>query len=201
MEEIIGVWYKKLWETKGSRFIAAHRFEMYDRRTTLTISILSVYIIILGLVVLLPNHESFFPDTTNAFVSIGLSAGILVISTIISGRDYRLKSQKYHDCGKAISELYDKIVLWKNFPNDVSKNDIVGLIQDYNYLLDKYDLNHSHNDYLLFKAQNISEYKSIKCPIIFKFRMVLQYKYDTLIKYWLFIIAPPVIFFMLIKLH
>ena len=56
MEDEILRWHKKLWETKGSRFIAAKRFETHEKWSTITISIVSIYIISLNLAILLPNR-------------------------------------------------------------------------------------------------------------------------------------------------
>jgi len=194
MEQEIRRWYKKLWETKGARFIAAKRFETHEKWSTITISIVSVYIICLNLSVLVPNRSKLLSTDNITFSTICLSIFVIVISIILSSRNYKVMANKFHDCGREISEIYDKVCIWKNNPDLVIPEDIFELIKEYNLLLQKYDINHSRLDYEMFIRDNIAEYNNIKCPKCFILRINLKYFLDTIFRYLIFILIPLILY-------
>ncbi len=199
MENEILRWYKKLWETKGARFIAAKRFETHDKWSTITISIISVYIISLNLTVLLPKRPQILSNENITFSTICLSILVIVVSTILSSRSYKVVANKFHDCGREITEIYDKVCLWKNNPKSVTEKNLEEIINEYNSLLKKYDINHSRLDYEIFIRDNISEYKNIHHPFVFKVKVSVKHFLDTVFRYWVFILTP--IFIYLIIIH
>lgn len=199
MEKEINRWHKKLWETKGARFIAAKRFETHEKWSTITISIISVYIISLNLTILLPKNLQILNNETITFSTICLSILVIVISVILSSRNYKVTANKFHDCGREIAEVYDIVCLWKNNPKMVNQKDLEGLIKDYNFLLKKYDINHSRLDYEIFIRDNLSEYKYIDCKFWFRLKVSLRHFFDTVFRYWIFILIPIIIYFFLIK--
>jgi len=198
MEQEINRWLKKLWVTKGARFIAAKRFEQHDKWSIITISIVSVYIIFLNLAVLIPHRPSILSNENITFSTICLSILVIVISVILSTRNYKVVSNKFHDCGREITEIYDKVCIWKINPSKVTEADLMELVKEYNSLLKKYDINHSRLDYEMFISNNMSDYKNIKCPFFYKIQVKLRYFLETVFRYWIFILMP-LFLYLLIK--
>jgi hypothetical protein len=158
MEKEINRWYKKLWETKGSRFIASKRYERIDRFSSITIYIVTAYILCVNLLILIPNRPKSLSNDNLSFFSICASIIILVISIYIPSRKYNDIAIKFHSCARDINVLYDKVCLWKVNVQNIKESDILQLIKDYNDILKTYEINHSKLDYLIFKCENSSEY-------------------------------------------
>jgi hypothetical protein len=190
MEKELERLYKKLWETKGARFIAAKRMEKHAFYSHLTISALSVYIISLNLTVIFENRPPLLTDSMITYSTICLSIFMLVISTIISSKKYNEKASKFHDCGKAISELYDKLCLMKNGTKQVNEEDIIQIQEKYHSLINKFDLNHSTLDFNNFKSQNTSEYKNIENPKRFVIFIWVQTIVNNYLIYYSLLLIP-----------
>lgn len=198
MKEELDRWYKKLWETKGSRFIAAKRYDRLDRYSTISLHIISAYLLCVNLMVLLPNRPSILSNDNLNFFSICASIILLVVSLHIPSRRYNEISHKFHSCAREINILYDKVCFWKNNLGLVNEADILQLISDYNQILINYDLNHSKWDFQIFKIENRSEYY-MKYPF---FRSIKVYSVNFFAYYSLYffaLILPILVFIVLMK--
>ena len=198
MEKEIERLYKKIWETKGCRFIAAKKLEDIEKWSSLTINIFSIYIIIVNLTVLLKTRPNFLSDSFITFLTISLSILILVISNIINSREYKLKAKEHHICGRELSELYDKLCQFRNGVFTPTSYDIRLITNEFHKILEKFDLNHTTLDYNYFKLQNISEYSKIKNKRWFMFRVWIDFKYQSIIKYIMIMTVPLIIILYLI---
>lgn len=201
MEKEINRWYKKLWETKGSRFNSAKRLELHEKWSTITISIISVYIVSLNLIVLFPISErvEIFNNNNITFSTICLSILILVISLILNSRNYKVRASKFHDCGREINEVYDKVCIWRSTGKKVSESELLNLSKIYYSVLDKYE-NHERLDFLLFKSNNLDAYEGhIKCPKLFWLWTKTKYHFITMIIYWFFLLVPFFLYFIILK--
>lgn len=192
MEKEITRWYKKLWETKGARFIAANRLELHDKWSTITISIVSVYIISLNLTIILPNRTTLLSEMNITFSTICLSVLVLVVSLILASRNYKMRADKYHECGRRINEIYDKICLWKNTEQLPSNEELQKISTEYYKILDNYE-NHTRLDYLMFMCNNRSEY-NIKFKGIFVFYINFRYYLHTVGGYLLVLLIPLLVY-------
>jgi len=157
MENDIDRWYKKLWETKGSRFIAANRLELHEKWSTITINVVTVYIISLNLAIFLPSRHAILTSENITFSTICLSILVLVFSLILSSRNFKMRAERHHECGRRINEIYDKVCLWKSSNEKPTKDELLKITADYYTILDKYE-NHIRLDYLVFMSNNLSEY-------------------------------------------
>jgi uncharacterized membrane protein (DUF485 family) len=191
MEKEINRWYKKLWETKGSRFIAANRLELHDKWSTITISIISVYIISINLAIILPKQPEFLSTEIITYSTICLSILVLVVSLILTSRSYRMRADKYHECGRKINEIYDQLCIWKNTAENPNRTDLINMSKNYYTILDNYE-NHSRLDYLMFIGNNLSDYK-VKCKPLFWIYINIRYYLDTVGRYLIFLIIPIIV--------
>ena len=194
MENEVERWFKKLWETKGARFIAANRLELHDKWSTISISLFSVYIISLNLLVLFPEDKRLpiFSDQNITYSTICLSVLIIVISLIFASRNYKLRAHKLHECGRKITGIYDKVSVWKSTNYLPSNSEIERISSEYLDILDKYE-NHNHIDFLLFQSNNLDDYKTIKCKNLFWLRTKSQFYLQTTGIYILVILLPVVL--------
>lgn len=198
MKEELNRWYKKLWETKGSRFIAAKRYDRLNRYSTISIHIISAYLLCVNLMVLLPDRPVILSNENLNFFSICASIILLVISLHIPSRQYNEISHKFHSCAREINVLYDKVCFWKNNPSLVNQSEIFELIEEYNQILKNYDLNHSKLDFQIFKIENHTEYYK-KFPFI---RSVKIYCLNFLTYYSLYfcsLVMPILVFIILMN--
>lgn len=196
MDKEIERWYKRLWETKGNRFNAYRRLQAHDQWSITTISLVSIYIISMNMLVFVETRPSFLTDNIITISNISLSIVALVFSLLLSLKDYKLKSHQFHACGREISELYDKVCLWKNSNHTVNLSDIEKLAQNYTRILDKYNINHTPLDYAKFKISNRQEYKN-EITIRHVIQINIQYFLSTYFIYWLFITVPLFLFFII----
>jgi len=190
MENEINRWYKKLWETKGARFISANRLELHDKWSTITLSVVSVYIITLNLTILLENRPGIFSNGNITFSTICLSILLLVLSLIQSSRNYKIRASKYHECGRKIDDLYNKVCIWKHTDASPSIDDLKNINIEYLKLLDNYE-NHKQIDYSLFMSNNLSDYKEkIRCKLSFWLYVKIWYNFTTVWVYWSVLLIP-----------
>lgn len=192
MEKIILNLYKKVWQTRGSRFNAHARLEQHANLSNLTISILTVYIIGLNLFPLISFLKSKFTVEDTGYITIILSVLILSISQYISSQEYRLKASRFHNCGKELSRIYEELSRYKENPTNVLIDDIKEISDRYNDILDKYEENHSSLDFEMFKRDNMSEFNNIKNPKWFIIKTYLFSFFKGPFKYYLFIFIPPI---------
>lgn len=198
MEKEIDRWYKKLWETKGCRFIAAKRFDRIDRYSNITIHIITAYILCVNFLVLIPDRHELFSNENISFFSICASIILLVMSLILSSKKYGETSHKFHSCAREINILYDKVCYWKNTSEKPKNEDILELSEKYNYILINYDINHSKLDYSVFKCENHKEYFKTY-PFLYFFKI---YSLNFIVYYLLYlsaIITPILVFIILMS--
>lgn len=194
MKEELDRWYKRTWETKGVRFLASQRLKLHEKWSTITLALLSVYIIVLNLSRFLPNKTSLLSSENITFSTISLSMLVLVTSLFISSRNYKIRSLKLHDCGREIGEVYDKICILINQGGSASEQEFEETRNKYYSVLNKYE-NHESLDFQHFIANNLTDYEGrIKHPNWYSFRIKVWYYWDTVIRYWIFILIPVIIY-------
>ncbi|MHA7830600.1 MAG: SLATT domain-containing protein [Flagellimonas sp.] len=196
MKDEIERWHQKLWVTKGARFVAAKRYELHDKWSTITISLVSVYIIIINLLVLIPDRPCYLSEELITFSTISLSILVIVISIIVNNMNYKHLAHKFHDCGREITVVYDKVCLLRTNIGSISKTDIQEISEEYNSIIKNYDINHSNLDLLVFKKDYPEEF-NIDYPFWFKMKVLTKYSYDTIGRYFIFILLPFLIYALL----
>jgi hypothetical protein len=191
----------KLWVTKGARFKADERLTKKDELSSISISFLTAYLIIFGLIGVYQSTTAPFIATN--IINFGTTAGsilILIFSQLESAKCYKLEAHKYLVCALEISALYDQIRMRKTLINE-NKNSDYEFCKDidskYNYLLNKYP-NHKSVDYEMFMLEKcnffpVSNFQKIWLPI--------KHYVKTSALYYGLIVIPPIylIIYYLIK--
>lgn len=187
----------KIWTTKGSRFNANKRLLSIARLSCLSNSVLSVYLIAIGLLsVYNIYNDKFIAQNVLPYVVTCLSIFLLVFSQIEASKNYQLNAKNFHSCGIELSKLYNKLRVFKtmNLSHADTEKELFAkeISQEYENILEKYD-NHDSIDHSLFKAMN-SEYFELTW---FMTRQIkVNYYIKTQLAYHLMMVIPPIVFFM-----
>lgn len=182
----------KLWTTKGSRFVASKRLKTINKLSSYSIGFLSAYVIIINLLsVFKINTEVTFTADELAFITTGLSIVILVFSQLETANDFRLRAEKFHDCGLEIGELYNQLRYLKTNINDTDERDkgINQISIDYGKILKRFE-NHEPIDFDYFKTSK-NDYFKLKWHQIFWTN--IRYYVLTMFLYHLLILVPLVL--------
>lgn len=94
---------KTLWTTKGCLFQAHKRLNEKDKASNFTLSILSIYVIIVSLISITSENVK---NNNLDIIAIIASILILVLSNIEYSKSYSMQAEKMFRCAQEISELY-----------------------------------------------------------------------------------------------
>ncbi|CEN35310.1 SLATT domain-containing protein [Capnocytophaga cynodegmi] len=155
--------YNKIWKTRGSRFIAHKRLERLNELSNYSIAINSIYVIVLSILSLEQFRNLSKLDANHlSLITFFLSILILVISLIENSKDYKIKAESHHRCGKKLSRIYEKLIQIKDKSNDPSIfAKIEELATEYQNIIDEFPYNHSPIDYKKFTLKENIDNKNI----------------------------------------
>lgn len=184
----------KIWSTKGSRFNANKRLLKVAELSNLCTSMLSVYLIAVGL---LSVYNIYSPDNFDknliAYSITCLSILLLVFGQIENAKDFSTKSKQYHNCGLELSNLYNDLRIFKTLtdkPNLKEKREFAEIItKKYERILERHE-NHHPIDHDMFKVSK-SEYHELNKWDVIKIKA--DYYLKTSLIYHILIILPPII--------
>lgn len=184
----------KIWSTKGSRFNANKRLLKIADLSNLCLSMLSVYLIAVGL---LSVYNIYSPETIDenliAYSITCLSILLLVFGQIENAKDFKTKAKQYHTCGIELSKLYNDLRIFKTLnekPKLSEKREFAERTSDkYERILERHE-NHQPIDHNMFKASK-AEYHELDKIDFFKIKA--DYYIKTGFIYHILIILPPVI--------
>jgi hypothetical protein len=144
----------KLWITKGARFAAARRCEDMDSAGLWATTILSAYLIIVGLIPYIPHpmFKGVSPELLG-FGTTALSIILMAVTLLISIRQYPLQAKAFHECSLRIGVLYDRLRQAKEIEDvDQKRAQITAVTREYEEMLPNYP-NHQPIDHDLFQTQ------------------------------------------------
>ncbi|TLD68505.1 SLATT domain-containing protein [Phragmitibacter flavus] len=167
----------KLWITKGARFNAARRCEEMDNYGMWANTILSSYLIIVGLIPYFPHpiFKTISPELLG-FGTTSLSVLLLAQTLIVTSRHYQLQARSHHDCALKIGHLYDVLRQAKEIKDDRKKRaEISRVTKEYEALLPNY-ANHFPIDHDMFQTLKPTWFK-LGCWKVF--RIKARYYFHT----------------------
>lgn len=158
-----------------------------------TISLISVYILILSVIPLLYKEGSIaYKGVTIATIS--SSMGILVLSIFESSKNYLLWAERFLMCARELGKLVrdlDMII-----DTEVgSIGDVDEISNEYSSILNKYNENHENYDHNFFMAERPGEFnigRKRRYFYIIRWYTVIYWRYITLSA------IPPIITFLFI---
>jgi hypothetical protein len=156
----------KLWITKGARFAAARRCEDLDSCGLWATTILSAYLIIVGLIPYIPHpmFKGVSPELLG-FGTTALSIILMAVTLLISIRQYPIQAKEFHECSLKIGILYDRLRQAKEIADEAEKRaQIAAVTRDYEEILPNY-LNHRPIDRDMFQTQKPDYFKLGWCQI------------------------------------
>ena len=189
----------KIWSTKGSRFNANKRLLEISKLSNLCNSILSVYLIAIGLLsVYNIYNEKLCNENLIAYSITCLSILLLVFGQIENAKEYGMKAKEYHNCGLELSKLYNELRIFKTLNESCTTQDkrlfTLKISDDYQRILEKHQ-NHEPIDNELFKSKT-AKYHELSWFDVVKIK--IEYYFRTAFLYHLLIILPPIIIIGLI---
>ncbi|CAM4255268.1 SLATT domain-containing protein [Zobellia roscoffensis] len=152
----------KIWSTKGTRFTADSRLKTIAKYSTLSISFLSAYLIIFGLVSV---YNLYNPNAIDAniiaFTITALSILVLVFSLLENAQNYPVKAKNFHDCALDLADLYNELQNYKSYEKDASESEKLefckNLQKEYQNILRRYE-NHDPIDNNFFRIKHPDYY-------------------------------------------
>jgi len=153
----------KIWSTKGTRFEADTRLKTIAKYSTLSISFLSAYLIIFGLVSVYNLYNpNAIDENVIAFTITTLSILVLVFSLIENAQNYPVKAKNFHDCALDLADLYNELQNYKSYEENASEEDKMKfcnkLQKEYQNILRRYE-NHYPIDNNKFRIKFPDYYK------------------------------------------
>lgn len=188
----------KFWVTKGARFKAHARLIRIDNLSSTSISYLTAYLIIFGLIGVYQSKLTPFIDPI--FVNFGTTAGsilLLIFSQLESAKSNKLEAHKFHSCALEISSLYDELRMRKTL--EIGEKELSDfqfckqLDEKYISLLNKYP-NHEDIDFKMFSLSKIGDYFPMNNWEI-KW-LPIRYYFITSALYHIMIVIPPLLLFI-----
>lgn len=190
----------KIWSTKGTRFTADSRFKTIANYSTLSISFLSAYLIIFGLVSVynLYNPNAINPNVI-AFTITTLSILVLVFSLLENSQNYPVKAKNFHDCALDLADLYNELQNFKSYQTTSTEQEKLEFCmnhqKEYQNILRRYS-NHDPIDNKKFRLNHpdyykIKWYEWVLTPLL--------YFINTRFIYLVTMIVPGIILYIIIK--
>jgi len=183
----------KIWSTKGARFKADKRLKTKAKLSTISLAIISAYLIIASLISVynLGNENN---GNIMSYVITALSILLLVVSLFENSQEYKLNARIFHDCGLELSELYNELRIFKTLkknPTDYETNRFIeNLSEKYQTVLRNYH-NHSPIDYDMFQISNLDYFDKISESEIKKIKR--RYNWEIYGWYTIMIVLTPVL--------
>lgn len=160
MEQELNRLYKNLWTTKACRFIASNRYTKHNHLSNITITVASIYILAMNLLILIEERHAILSSENITYFTICASILVLALSLIVNSRNYQSLADKFHDCGRELSEVYDSVCLLKTSSTKPSEDDIKIIHSQYQNIIRNYDINQGQLDFNLFKSRNMNDFFS-----------------------------------------
>ncbi|CAZ97428.1 Conserved hypothetical membrane protein [Zobellia galactanivorans] len=184
----------KIWSTKGSRFNASKRLRKVADLSNLCLSMLSVYLIAVGLLSVYNIYSTETIDENLIAYSITcLSILLLVFGQIENAKDFGTKAKQFHTCGLELSKLYNDLRIFKTLkekPKLNEKKEFAEKISDkYERILERHE-NHEPIDHNMFKALKADYHELSKIDV---YKIKADYYIKTSLIYHTLIILPPII--------
>lgn len=188
----------KIWTTKGCRFNASARLVKTGKLSNLAINMISVYLTVAGLLTVYNINSNILDDNLLAYLITNLSILALVFGQIESSKDYTLKAKEFHNCGLELSEIYNRLRIFKTLeenPTPERKAQFTEQISSsYQNVLEKYD-NHLPIDNRIFKTKTANYHE---LNFLTKIKYNLEYNFHSYFLYHFLIISPAIIIVILI---
>lgn len=193
----------KIWSTKSARFNADKRLKVKAKLSSISLAILSAYLIIASLISVYNINSNGEQNFLNYIIT-GLSILVLVLNQFESSQEYMLNAKGFHDCGLELSEIYNELRIFKTIKKNPTELEVYlcgkNISEKYQTILKNYQ-NHSSIDYDMFQVSNVDYFKKIApdkvTPKAIK-KVRLRYNWHIYGWYSIMIVFPPILFFFLI---
>lgn len=154
---------RRIWITKGSRFISSRTLASQSQLSITSISFLSIYAIAISVIQNIIDSTNQCINLNNLYtiIAILLSVFILVLSLLEGTKNYQLRAERLYNNATELSKLYKEMeyLQYCNLEFDSLCKQLRVIRDRYNELIDKCPENHDSDDYWLFKTENLKEFR------------------------------------------
>ena len=148
---------KKVWSSRGARFVANRRLHRKNHASQLVLSFFSLMVIAAGVgLLILPSEQKILANLVSV-VSIDASVFILVLSNLEFAKNYAVQADRMLKGAQALSPLLDEIektITCKAITQEVMDS----YIRQYNQIISEFEANHEEIDYQYFQTQNPKQF-------------------------------------------
>ncbi|WP_321991493.1 SLATT domain-containing protein [Marispirochaeta aestuarii] len=174
----------RIWTTYKCRYNASHRLLKKNSLQFLSINVIALSILALSVLNFGTSKINIELNNQIDAMLIIFSILSLALSLTVGRSDLKLESYKFHECARQLQGLYDKIKLRKEKdPNYI----LSGEEEEYNRILDKYDINHMKIDWEQHIFEKPDRYNK---TFLQQFFFPILYFFKTRLLYWIIIIIP-----------
>ena len=189
----------KIWSTKGARFKASERLLHVAHLSNVCTSMLSVYLIAVGLVSVYNISSAAELDLNLiAYSTTSLSILILVFGQIENAKDFKMKASQFHRCGLELASIYNELRIFKTLEEEqtleAKKHFAKSISGKYEKILERYD-NHDSIDHDMFRVTK-AKYHELEWFNVLIIRFM--YYISTSLIYHFLILFPPALIFVLL---
>lgn len=158
--------HSRLWRTKGSRFVARERLRATSTLSITTVTMLSIYVIVSSIVLLAFSDQlNDMSEKWLNIINVGLSVLIIAFSLIEASRDHLGAAETMNQSGLRIGEMYG-VLSAKIESGTLTTVELESFEREYASILRESKLNHSNNDYTVFKIENWKEFDDEFAPLV-----------------------------------
>lgn len=146
-------------------------------------------------------YKIYAPDVINgnvtAYAITCLSILVLVFGQIENAKEFSMKAKEYHNCGLALSKLYNELRVFKILKDNSSLDDKKKFAEElsdkYQRILERHE-NHFPIDHDMFKVSKFEYHELDKWDVL---KIRIRYYFHTAFIYHALIIFPPIIILFL----
>ena len=126
--------------TYQARYVANRRLLHIAKLQNITSIINSVFVTFASALLLAPFIKSELMRANLSYILLALSIISLVLSIALGNKNNQLMAAEFHRCGRELQSLHDSLLVRKDI--DIEKG-----YEQYNTILNNYNINHDKIDY------------------------------------------------------
>lgn len=199
LDNYLDKYLHSLWITKGVSFITSKRLLKKSKISNWTISILSLFVIVIGLIPFIFEIEEL-KNKILFIVSIVLSIFILILNNSEASNNYENRAEKFSIRARKLNELYYELEYLINF--QLIDNEKFHKIKiHYDEIIKEFSEDTSKLDFEFFRTQNLRKFKKFNSwdKFFYKPYYATLYKVNLYLLSIIMLIIPFAIAYLILK--
>lgn len=186
---------KKIWISKGCRFIAHRRLKARNHASQLVVSFFSVAVIAASVAILIVSPEQKKLSDLVTVLAINASVFILVLSNLEFAKNYSVDAERMLRGAQVLSKIHDELELSIK-TTFINQEELEKFVNRYNRVLLDFEANHEDIDYLYFQAIHPKHFDREHIGRLTRKIRTIQYYWHIWGLYVVLIFIPPILIFL-----